>query len=171
LIEINVSQLLKSPLGTIRNYEVDEKVNIGEETPHVRGEVTLLRTNRGILVTGRLETDIGLTCSRCLGKYRHPVTLEIEEEFFPTIDIITGSKVDGPDDEPDAFMIDQNNILDISEAIRQYALLAVPMKPLCKEDCAGLCPTCGVNRNLKTCNCPPAVDPRLEKLRGLVIDK
>lgn len=171
MVEFNVSQLLKSPLGTIRKYEVDEKVRIGEETPHVRGEITMLRTNRGILVTGRLETDTGLTCSRCLGQFRQPVTLEIEEEYFPSIDILTGSQIEVPEDEPEAFVIDQNNILDLTEAIRQYALLAVPMKPLCKEDCAGLCPTCGVNRNLKTCNCPPAVDPRLETLRGLVIDK
>jgi uncharacterized protein len=171
VIEINVSQLLKSPIGTTRNYEVDEKLLVGEETSHVRGEVNLLRTNRGILVTGRLETEIGLTCSRCLGQFHQPVTLEIEEEYFPSIDILTGSQIDVPEDEPDAFVIDQNNILDLSEAIRQYALLAVPMKPLCKENCAGLCPTCGVNRNLKTCSCPPAVDPRLEKIRGLVIDK
>jgi uncharacterized protein len=171
LVEINVSQLLKSPLGTTRNYEVDEKINIGEDTPHVRGEVILLRTNRGILVTGRLETDIGLTCSRCLTPFRQPVTLEIEEEYFPTIDILTGSTLAVPEDEPDPFVIDQNNILDLTEAIRQYSLLAVPMKPLCKKNCAGLCPTCGTNLNVKKCNCPPVVDPRLEKLRGLVIDK
>jgi uncharacterized protein len=167
LVQINVSQLLKSSIGTTRKYQIAEKVNIGQETPHVQGEVTLLRTNRGILVTGRLETDIGITCSRCLTEYRQPVVLEIEEEFFPTIDILTGSEVEVPQDEPDAFVIDQSNILDLSEAIRQYSLLAVPMKPLCREDCAGLCSTCGANLNVKKCDCPPAIDPRLEKLRSL----
>ena len=171
MIDTNVSQLLKSPLGTTRKYDVDEQVNIGEETPHVRGEVTLLKTNRGILVTGRLETDIELTCSRCLSLFRQPVTLEIEEEYFPTIDILTGTAVSVPEDDPGAFTIDQNNIIDLTEAIRQYALLAIPMKPLCREDCAGLCPTCGTNLNVKSCSCPPVVDPRLEKLRGLVADK
>ena len=171
MVQFNVSQLLKSPLGSIRKYEVDDEVNIGEDTSRVRGEVTLLRTNRGILVTGKLKTELGLTCSRCLAEFRQPVTLDIEEEFFPTIDILTGSSVTPPEDEPDAFVIDQNNILDLSEAIRQYSLLAVPMKPLCKDDCAGLCPTCGINLNSKKCNCPPILDPRLEKLRGLVVDK
>jgi uncharacterized protein len=171
VVQFNVSQLLKSPLGTTRQYEVDEKVRIGENTPQVRGEVTMLRTNRGILVRGRLETEIELTCSRCLTVFRQPVTLDIEEEYFPTIDILTGTAVPVPEDEPDAFMIDQNNILDLSEAIRQYGLLAIPMKPLCRENCAGLCPTCGTNLNVKSCNCPPIIDPRLEKLRGLVIDK
>jgi uncharacterized protein len=169
--QFNVSQLLKSPLGTTRKYEVDETVRIGGNTPQVCGEVTMLRTNRGILVRGKLETEIELTCSRCLTVFRQPVTLKIEEEYFPTIDILTGTAVSVPEDEPDAFVIDQSNILDLSEAIRQYGLLAIPIKPLCRENCAGLCPTCGTNFNVKSCNCPPIIDPRLEKLRGLVIDK
>jgi uncharacterized protein len=171
VVQINVSQLLKSALGTTRNYDVDEMVEVGEDNLRIRGEVTLLRTNRGILVTGKLHTDLDLTCSRCLTGYHEPVTLDMEEEFFPTIDIITGSKVPVPEDEPDGFVIDQNNILDLTEAIRQYSLLAVPMKPLCRDNCAGLCPTCGSNLNVKQCNCPPVIDPRLEKLRGLPIDK
>ena len=47
--------------------------------------------------------------------------------------------------------IDQ--VLDLSEAVRQYALLALPMKPLCQEDCAGLCPQCGANLNGGSCSC------------------
>jgi uncharacterized protein len=171
VVQFNVSQLLKSPLGSTRKYEVDDEVKIGEDNSRVQGEITMLRTNRGILVTGKIETELKLTCSRCLADFRQPVALEIEEEYFPTIDIITGSSISAPDDEPDAFMIDQNNILDLSEAIRQYGLLAVPMKPLCRDNCAGLCATCGTNLNLKKCHCPPIIDPRFEKLRGLVVDK
>jgi uncharacterized protein len=171
VVQFNISQLLKSPLGSTRKYEVDDEITIGEDTSRVQGEITMLRTNRGILVTGKINSELKLTCSRCLAEFRQPVSLDIEEEYFPTIDIITGGSISPPDDEPDAFMIDQNNILDLGEAIRQYGLLAVPMKPLCRKNCAGLCATCGTNLNLKKCNCPPIIDPRLEKLRGLVVDK
>ncbi|OGO38152.1 MAG: hypothetical protein A2147_10555 [Chloroflexi bacterium RBG_16_57_8] len=165
MLEINVAQFLKSPIGTTRKYEVDEPVKISDGMSVVRGEVDLLRTNRGILVTGRLVTDIEITCARCLSQFRQPLTLDIEEEYFPTIDILTGSPVAVPEDEPGAFTIDDNNILDLGEAVRQYSLLAVPMKPLCREDCPGLCPTCGANLNVVSCDCPRAdTDPLWQKL-------
>ena len=160
MVEINVAQFLKSALGTTRTYEIDEPVSIGEDNPVVRGAVAFLRTNRGILVTGRLKTSVTLTCSRCLSQFGQPLTLDIEEEFFPTVDILSGAAASAPDDEPEAFTIDKNNILDLSEAIRQYALLSAPMKPLCREDCQGLCATCGTNLNVKTCDCPPPVELR-----------
>lgn len=165
MIEINVSQLLKSPVGSTRRYEIDDKTDIGDYFAFVRGEVTLLRTGRGILVTGCLTTEVQLTCARCLGSFHHPVTLDVEEEYFPTIDIATGAIVKAPEDEPGAFTINQNNILNLGEAIRQYAVLAVPMKPLCRPDCAGLCPTCGANLNIGKCACPvKIIDPRWRKL-------
>jgi uncharacterized protein len=68
-------------------------------------------------------------------------------------------------DEPGCFTIDERHILDLTEAIRQYTLLAIPMKPVCKTNCAGLCPNCGHNLNYGPCNCPPQeVDPRWSKL-------
>jgi uncharacterized protein len=70
--------------------------------------------------------------------------------------------------EPGGFIIDEHHILDLTEAIRQYALLALPMKPLCQESCAGLCPSCGHNLNQGACNCPPeAGDPRWSELNEL----
>jgi len=68
--------------------------------------------------------------------------LKIQEEFFPTIDIETGLKLPKPED-PGSFTIDEHHILDLTEAIRQYIVTAMPMKPLCKTECAGLCDTCG----------------------------
>ena len=135
----------------------------------VQGEIELMRTARSILARGRLHTEVELTCSRCLSLFSCPLTLNIEEEYFPTIDVVTGASVPLPD-EPDSFTIDEHNIIDLTEAIRQYALLAIPMKPLCREDCAGLCPTCGGNLNQSSCNClPKPVDPRWSKLLELAL--
>lgn len=169
MIKINVSQQLKGPIGSIRNYTVDEAVDITDGDIQVQGKMVLMRTDRGILTKGTLNTETELTCSRCLILFSCPLALNIEEEFFPTTDVITGASISLPD-EPGSFTIDEHNILDLTEAIRQYALLAIPMKPLCQADCAGLCPTCGCNLNQVQCNCPTKpVDPRWSKLSKLAL--
>jgi len=166
-MQINVSQQLKGAIGSVRYYDVNEIIVIDGVEYLVQGTVKLLRTDNGILVKGTLNTQSDLTCSRCLEQFDNPLTLEIEEEYFPTIDIVSGSALPQPDD-PGAFTIDEHNILDLTEAIRQYTLLAIPMKPLCKADCAGLCPTCGLNLNRKKCDCTPIpADSRWDKLREL----
>ena len=169
MVQINVSQQLKATIGSTRDYEVKEVVDIDGDNDIVLGEVKLMRTDRGILAKAAFNTEIELTCSRCLSSFNCPLTLNIEEEYFPTTDIFSGAPLPLPE-EPGCFTIDEHNILDLTEAIRQYAILAIPMKPLCQQDCAGLCPTCGANLNHSSCNCPPKpADPRWSKLSELVL--
>jgi uncharacterized protein len=161
-VQINVAQLLKSPVGSTRNYEVSGEVDIFGDggTSLVNGEVSLIRTDRSILVKGTLNTRAEVTCSRCLTVFGCPLVLNIEEEYFPTVDVVSGTPVSVPD-ESGGFTIDKQHVLDLTEAIRQYALLVLPMKPLCRSDCAGLCSVCGQNLNRGACACPPGpVDPR-----------
>ncbi len=170
MVQINVSQQLKAPIGSIRNYKVNEPVNIDGTDDIVQGEVRLMRTDRGILARSTFHTEIELTCSRCLSLFNYPLELNIEEEYLPTIDIDTGAALPLPD-EPGCFTIDEHYMLDLTEAIRQYALLVIPMKPICRQDCAGLCAKCGHNLNLGVCNCPPqGADPRWSALRKLAND-
>jgi uncharacterized protein len=168
-MEINVSQQLKAPIGNVREYDasdIDDVLGIGVSTK-VEGAVKLTRTNRGILVQGTLYARIPVECSRCLKVFDYPLAIKIEEEFFPKIDVNSGAPLEIPD-EPGGFMIDEHHILDLSEAIRQNALLALPMKPLCQEDCAGLCSTCGKDLNQGQCDCSKTeVDPRWAKLASL----
>jgi len=169
MIQINVSQLLKAPIGSTRNYRVNEVVNIGGSNSQVYGEVTLLRTDRSILAKGVLHADVELACSRCLNFFNCTLALDIEEEYFPTTDTMAGAILPMRD-KTGFFTIDGRNILDLTEATRQYALMAMPMKPLCNEDCSGLCPTCGCNLNQTICNCPAKpVDPRWSELGKLVL--
>ena len=168
-MRINVSQQLKSSIGSIRNYEVNEVVSIAGGDSLVEGKVTLVRTDRGILARATLHTEVGVTCSRCLSLFDCPLTLNIEEEYFPITDVVSGTSLSLPE-EPGCLTIDERHVLDLTEAIRQYALLAIPMKPLCREDCAGLCPTCGYNLNQGPCNClPQQADPRRSKLNKLAL--
>lgn len=119
----------------------------------VRGEVSLMRTDRSILVRGTFASEAEVSCSRCLAVFGSPLVLNIEEEFFPTVDVISGAPLAVPDEG--VFTIDRQHMLDLTEAVRQYMLLALPMKPLCHDDCAGLCPDCGQNLNLGPCACRP----------------
>ena len=166
-MRINVSQQLKAPIGSVRDYEVSEVVDIAGGSRPVQGEVRLMRTNRGMLAKARLHTEVEVTCSRCLSVFNCPLSLDIEEEYFPTTDVVSGARLPLPE-EPGCFTIDEHHLLDLTEAVRQYALLAIPMKPLCRGDCAGLCPVCGRNLNQGQCGClPPEKDPRWSKLNNL----
>lgn len=170
-MQINVSQLLKSPIGATRDYEVREVVGIAGGESMVEGKVSLVRTDRGILARAELHTEVEVTCSRCLSLFNCPLTLNIEEEYFPTIDVVSGISLSLPE-EPECFTIDEHHVLDLTEAIRQYVLLAIPMKPLCREDCAGLCPSCGNNLNQGPCGClPQEVNPSWSKLNRLTLRK
>ena len=153
-MHINVSQQLTEPVGSVRSYKVSEIIDvIGDGNGSmVQGEVSLIRTNRGILAKGALHTAVKVTCSRCLSLFDCPLAINIEEEHFPITDVGIGTAVPLPE-EPSGFTIDEHHILDLTEAIRQNALLVIPMKPLCHEDCAGLCPECGHNLNQGPCGC------------------
>ncbi len=167
-MQINVAQLLRSPVGTTRDYQLCEVIEVASDGHRhlVTGAVRLTRTPRSILVEGRLNTETELTCSRCLGLFTYPLLINIEDEYLPTVDVVSGLPLPPPE-EPGAFTIDSHHILDLTEAIRQYSILAIPMKPICREDCAGLCPHCGHNLNQGACNCPAPVDPRWSALNKL----
>jgi uncharacterized protein len=165
-MKINVAQQLKEPVGTVRYLRIDEATPEGFP---IRGEIKLLRTNRSILATGTLHTRVKSVCSRCLEEFEQKLTLQIEEEYFPTREVMSGAPLGVPRDSG-ALTIDENHILDLSEAVRQHILLARPMKPICREDCAGLCPNCGQNLNFGICRCAPDERPfsPWAQLRSLV---
>lgn len=138
-MRINVSQLLKETIGSVRSYEINSTAKISDDgsSSIVHGKVKLMRTNRGILVNASLDTKAKVSCSRCLNLFSYPLELNIEEEYFPTLNISSDAPLALPD-EPGCFTIDKHHILDLTEAVRQYRLMAIPMKPLCHEDCTGL---------------------------------
>jgi len=168
-MQINVSLLLQEPIGSTRDYEINADAEIiGDgNTYNVRGACRLMKTQRSVLAKCSLDADVELICVRCLGRFHHPLKIRFEEEYVPTVDILNGANLPPPED-PGSFTIDERHNIDLSEAVRQYALLAVPMKALCKVDCAGLCPRCGKNLNKGKCDCTPDdADPRWSKLAGL----
>lgn len=167
--KLNVAQLLQEPTGGARSYQVETIVDLRPGGNVVfRGQVDLLRTDKGILVQARMETLISEMCSRCLSPYTQQLLVEFQEEFYPTVEVNLGYRLPPPEDSS-AFTIDENHVLDLQEAIRQYTEISFPLKPLCRPECAGLCPRCGKNLNEGPCDCPPVADPRWAALRDLEV--
>ncbi|HEU5319106.1 MAG TPA: DUF177 domain-containing protein [Chloroflexota bacterium] len=177
-LRINVAGLLKETAGAAREYPINapasELTRLLEREDGARGvrpllgSVRLMRTQQSVFVRGRLSSQLAVECSRCLAEARVPVKFDVEAEYFPEVDIVTGHGLPKPDDDL-AFTIDQNHELDLSEAVRQHLLLEMPMQAVCRETCAGLCPRCGANLNEAPCGCPQeAEDDRFAPLKALL---
>jgi uncharacterized protein len=94
--------------------------------------------------------------------------VDFEEEYVPLIDANTGApiRIDESEEE-DTFRVDHRFELDLREALRQYILMYEPTKPLCRADCAGLCPDCGADMNIGPHECEQPTDGRWSALAGL----
>jgi uncharacterized protein len=122
-------------------------------------------------LVGQVRTTIELTCSRCLEGFELPVAESFDVLYLPHTPAGTAQeRMVEDDDLSTAFY--EDNVIDLGQLMQEQCYLAVPMKPLCKEDCRGLCPDCGTNLNTATCQCQQTwVDPRLAVLDQLRKDK
>ena len=168
-LTFNVTGLLVEPVGTTRDLEISSPaLDLGpdlRQSRGIQGRLRLTRTNRGLLVKGKLVTSLALVCSRCLRDVDYPVEMEIEEEALPTIDLASGMPHDTTA-EPDALRLTDHHELALEEEIRDAILLTEPIAPLCRADCPGLCVVCGEELGSGPHDHPDAdIDPRLETLR------
>jgi len=169
--QFNVAQLLKSPVGTVREYGVEATVpSLAQDVQLVSavvGKVRFTRLKSGILAQGHFQVDIELTCDRCLGLFSLPLEFDLEEQFAPVIDVSTGKWLEVEETDP-ALLIDAHHILDLEEVFRQAIYVSLPMHPVCRSDCRGLCPYCGRDLNEGPCDCTEdEMDPRWMALRNL----
>jgi uncharacterized protein len=114
-----------------------------------------------------------LNCSRCLEPFTLPVDAAFDLRYHPRVEN-TGGGADereiAEDDLTTAFY--ENEEIDLGHLMREQFNLSLPMKPLCGDDCRGLCPVCGTNLNRGTCDCKREFDdPRLAVLRTLKTEK
>ncbi len=142
-MQFNASSLLQETTGAIREYDIDDDVRIDGEPHHFTGHVRFDRTPKGILVRARMSGTSSDVCSRCLKPSIFDVRVDFDEMYYPSIDVHTGAHVDLEEGIEDVYRIDERHMIDLSEPVRQYWSMALPMAPLCDENCAGLCPECG----------------------------
>lgn len=170
----NLAGLLGEPYASSRSFEVagvtlDLGGDLHQSAP-IEGTVHVARTNRGVIVTGRLTTRLALQCSRCLRDVDVPLTLTLSEEVLPTIDIATGLELDATA-EPDVARLTDHHELDLEPLVREAVQLAEPIAPLCRSDCPGLCVVCGEELATGIHEHEEApIDPRLEALRLFRVD-
>jgi uncharacterized protein len=162
MIRFDVSALTKARLGTSLTLNVDTGPQslTDLEVDFLRGTIRVVRVQGGLLVRGTVESQLGLECVRCLEPFALPITLELEEIF----------QLPGAGPRPDVlYAVGDDSWLDLAPLLREQAWVAIPMKPLCRPDCKGLCPQCGANLNLESCTCERArIDPRLSVLKDLL---
>ena len=127
-----------------------------------------------VRLVGRVTSELEVACGRCLEPFRISVDSTFDLLFLPLSEQqATASEEDrqlGDDDASASYYEDQT--IDLAQVVREQFYLALPMKPLCREDCRGLCPVCGINRNTDTCSCQSEwVDPRMDALRHIKSNK
>ena len=135
----------------------------------VRLDGTVSRSKATVSIAGEASTTLELTCSRCLERYPLDVTAGFDLTYRPAAERPEGSdEAEVADEDIDTAYYEEGRI-DLAELVHEQLYLALPMKPLCKDDCLGLCPVCGVNRNTTPCTCEPRwIDPRLAGLKALL---
>ncbi|KUK14592.1 MAG: hypothetical protein XD52_0144, partial [bacterium 42_11] len=171
---IELEELEKNP-GKVLDFTFEE----GFEPFDYRGEQVefvedvfvdggAVRVKDGIMVWGEVTTTLKLHCSRCLEPFEFPVKFDFEVEYRRGEERLDSKeKALKDDDFRIAYFTGEN--IDIEEDIKQFIILSIPMKPLCREECKGLCPVCGKNLNEGDCGCQRDLeDPRWSALKELV---
>jgi uncharacterized protein len=120
-------------------------------------DLVLERVPEGIVVRGTLGAAWTAACSRCLEPISGQVTVHVDE-LFETTPL-----------EGETYLLEED-VIDLDPMVRDALLLELPLAPLCRPDCAGLCPSCGANRNVERCDCvTDEPDPRWAALRSIEI--
>lgn len=141
-MKIDLTELLRH-VGKEADVEGEEKVSFPEDglnlTRPVKVKVHLTNTGTSVLVKGAVETEAELECSRCLSRFRLPLSVLIEEEYSgnPSAPSVGKKRECELKKEDFVYAYDKDNSLDLGETVRQNLLLALPIKPLCKSDCKG----------------------------------
>lgn len=135
----------------------------------VAGTFVLSGMGDTVRLAGRARTVAEAVCGACLTRYALPLEIAVDEEFYRAGPAAAaGHEELGPVD----FLspLEPGDVLNVTEVVRQHLLIALPIAPRCREDCRGLCPQCGADRNTGACVCETrTIDPRLEPLRQVSV--
>lgn len=131
----------------------------------VRGHVRRRKSEAEL--TGELQTRVAIPCDRCLKSVELPVDVNFDERFVEAVSWREEEQHELQPEDLNLSVFDGETI-ELDDLVKEEILLALPGHVLCKEDCRGLCPVCGIDRNTATCNCESKpVDSRWEKLKDL----
>jgi uncharacterized protein len=144
LLKINAGFLINQPIGTSREIHIDlpeTRLSQDLDVNNLNGLIRLTRTPKGVLVEVDISVEMKNECVRCLTEFSQTVVIEFTEMYAFNKRAVSESGLILPDD---------GNI-DLVPLVREYLLLEIPIRPLCKPDCKGLCLECGEDLNVTTC--------------------
>jgi uncharacterized protein len=143
-LRINIGFLINAPVGTNRDFEFELptlRYHPDQEFHDFKGTARVTRTQQGLFVQGDFETTVTSECVRCLAEFVQPLQTTFSELYAFDQRSITESNLLVP---PDGY-------IDLGPLVREYLILEIPIRPICREDCKGLCPICGEDWNASTC--------------------
>jgi uncharacterized protein len=162
-----------SDAATLSDTEAEDLRIIGPVT----FDGVLQKKDQRFRLKGRIKAALELACGRCAEMFQLPIDTEVDLTYVPQPSAQPQSHAGhakGTDeielqDEDLTTAYYRDHVLDLAEMLREQFYLAMPMRPLCREDCKGLCPHCGTNLNTATCDCDVRwQDPRLAGLQSLL---
>lgn len=161
-LRVNARELLRVP-GSTRTVDASlDASDLGVDDARITGPVVVeleaVSTLDGVVVAGDISIPWASVCRRCLTDVAGTAVVDVEEIY--QYDVI----------DEDAYAIEGDQI-DLAPAVREYVLIELPDGPLCRDECAGICPVCGTDRNEAPCDCDTSVrDERWAALDDLHLD-
>ncbi|HPG48183.1 MAG TPA: DUF177 domain-containing protein [Petrotogaceae bacterium] len=158
-----------------KNFEIDNWHSIqllaeeAEFLDTISVSLEVRKSGDGIIAKGRVKTLLGLHCSRCLKKMEQSVDETFDSVYVSSLFEEKGLKTEHLESLDDTFFYD-GSILDLTDRVIEAIILSVQEKPLCSQECKGLCPVCGtdLNENPQHICCEKEIDPRFEVLNKLL---
>lgn len=159
-LRLNVGFIINAPIGYSRDFEFSFPVYKDDdlEMTDVEGLARVGRTPQGLIVQGNFTGKAMQECVRCLSEYQQSLKWEFTELYAFKPENMTESGLLMPDDAN----------IDLQPLVREFAILEFPIKPLCRDDCQGLCIECGQNLNEKDCGHRPEIDSPFSALKNLL---
>ena len=143
---------------------VDERIRLSKPAT-VSGKVRL--AGNEVFVNGHVETQAQVECDRCLQPVEMPVNADFALEYITGSEYESSGAAELTEAELSVSVFD-GEAIDVDEIVKEQIVLAVPTRMLCREDCEGICPECGTDRNTGDCNCTTEdIDPRWAALKNL----
>jgi uncharacterized protein len=148
MMQYSVKNLYQKEIGSSESFRLDENLADFELTEAVighslKGDLKAIRLEDSVVVAGELAAEVNLICDRCLCNFDKKIGFSFEREFF----------FDRKDMLPENLYADKYLNIDLTESLREEILLNIDTKNICKVDCKGICPNCGVDLNTEACLC------------------
>jgi uncharacterized protein len=129
------------------------RIDFAFERP-LHTEAKVLKIGQSFFLNGKVETTLRLTCVRCLNDFSFPISSSFDLTLSPLKKALAEEEVELKEGDMESNFFEGGQI-HLSEIACEQVFLEIPYKPLCREDCRGLCPVCGKDLNLSACHCVP----------------